>query len=168
MPDPRGKYNYVIFGGLAIWLCSHNLRPMTLRPCFSAGLRFIGYFLIKSLAQTKSFALFNFEILPFIIAKYLSLYFIDNLQLSIVFNQSHHPNILNNTCVLHKTQHVFRNTGKRFVMVNDQSMVPWLCLCMVVVKNDFLRIIFKIRSFYLFIQIDLKSHTVNLNKHSDF
>jgi hypothetical protein len=63
------KHNYVIFGGLAIWLCFHNFRPMTLRPCFSAGLPFIGYFPAQSLAQTKAFALFNLEILPCSIAR---------------------------------------------------------------------------------------------------
>jgi len=100
---------------------------MTLRPCFSAGLRFIGYFLVESLAQTRAFVLFNFDILPFIIARYLGLYFIDNLQLSIVFNQSNHPNSLNDICALRKTQHIFRNTDERFVIVNNQSMVLWLC-----------------------------------------
>jgi hypothetical protein len=64
---PAGGTLYVIFGGLAIWLCFHNFRPMTLRRCFSAGLRFIGYFSNSSVTQAYAFLLFIFEILPFII-----------------------------------------------------------------------------------------------------
>jgi hypothetical protein len=33
------------------WLCFHNFRPMTLRRCFSTGLRFVGYFPVHSLAH---------------------------------------------------------------------------------------------------------------------
>ena len=48
------------------WLCFHNFRPMTLRPCLSAGLPFIGCFLFLSLAHTRAFILFNSEMSPFI------------------------------------------------------------------------------------------------------
>jgi len=44
---------------------------MTLRPCFSTGLRVIGYFSTHSLAQTGLLALFTSEMLLSIIAKYM-------------------------------------------------------------------------------------------------
>jgi hypothetical protein len=65
----REKQRSVIFGSLAILAAICSFRPLTLRPCLSAGSRFVGYFMFRMIAWARTFTLFNFEKSLFIIER---------------------------------------------------------------------------------------------------